>query len=313
VPQGCHIASLGKGEIARMRDRRAVTMTELLGAAVGVSCLVGLLLTALSDAKDAANRAVCAANLSRLGQGLWLYAEEHDGFLPDCGAYSPLAGPKPDDARFYPSRFNAPGTCTWGNVMDAGNQGNLWLLVREGYAAPGLFICPATADKPSLNDPRNPHGAGFLAVDPGSGKIAAADTRFLSRVAAGRCSYSYQNQLVPPVTWPEVADPRNATTNIYIHPPRLAILADRNPYTRTDGVRQPIISPRDEPESSSLNHRKTGQNVLYLGGEVEWHDSPRCGLLRGDGLPDHIYRADAGEPDDPLNVPRALDDSYLVP
>jgi hypothetical protein len=296
-----------------MRDHRAVTMTELLGAAVGVSCLVGILLTALSDAKDAANRAVCAANLSRLGQGLWLYAEEHDGFLPDCGAYSPLAGPKPDDARFYPSRFNAPGTLSWGDVMDAGNQGNLWLLIREGYAAPGLFICPATADKPSLNDPHHPRGAGFLAVNPDSGQIATADTRFLSRVHAGRCSYSYQNQLVPPATWPEVADPRNSTTNIYIHQSRLAILADRNPYTRTDGVRQPIVSPRDEAESNSLNHRMTGQNVLYLGGEVEWHDSPRCGLPRGDGAADNIYWPDAGEPDDPLNVPRSLDDSYLVP
>ena len=296
-----------------MRRHRAATLTELLGAAVGLSCLVGLLLGALSDAKDAANRAACAANLSQIGQALWLYAEEHDGYFPDSGAYSPMAGPKPDDARFYPSRFNAPGTCSWGNVMDAGNQGNLWILVREGYAAAGLFICPATADKPSLNDPHNPRGAGFLAVDTASGLIAPADARFLSRVAAGRCSYSYQNQLVPPATYPEVADSRNSTTNICIHQSRLAILADRNPYTRPDGVRQPIVSPRDEPESSSLNHRMTGQNVLYLGGEVEWHDSPRCGLLRGDGLPDNIYRADAGEPDDPLNVPRALDDSYLVP
>ena len=110
-----------------------------------------------------------------------------------------------------------------------------------------------------------------------------------------------------------MADPQNATTNVFVHPSNLAILADRNPYTRTDFVRQPVVSPKAQPEANSLNHRGTGQNVLYLEGEVEWHDSPRCGPLRDDGLPDNIYWPDEGLPTDSGAVPRTLADSFLAP
>jgi hypothetical protein len=275
--------------------------------------LSAVFLPALMDAKDAADQLVCARNLSQLGEAMTLYARAHDGFLPDCGAASPLGGDVPDDGRHFPSRSDATGSCAWPAVRAVGNQANLWILVREGYADARLLICPATADKPSLNAASDPAILGFYALDPATGHATAPEARFLNRVAAGRCSYSYQNQFVHPGTGEATSDPRNGTTRLGVHPPGLAILADRNPYTRPQGTRQPLLSPDAFPEANSLNHRGTGQNVLALDGSVAWHETPECGAVRPDGSRDNIYWPDAGRPNDPENVPRSLGDSFLVP
>jgi hypothetical protein len=274
---------------------------------------MGLTSAALVGVKDCSDRTLCAANLSRIGQGLILYAGEHNDYLPDCGAASPLGGDVPTDGFHFPSRFDAPGTTAWPDVKAVGNQANLWLLVREGYALPPLFICPATQDRPSLNDPSNPAIVGFLAMDPDTGRPTTAENKFLTLVAAGRCSYSYQNQFAHPNTDPVIVHGSLPTTHRFLHPARLAVVADRNPYTRTDLVRQPVVTPAAQPEANSLNHHGTGQNVLYLSGEVEWHDTPRCGAVRDDGLPDNIYWPDVGLPTDSTNIPRAPADSFLAP
>jgi hypothetical protein len=155
---------------------------------------------------------------------------------------------------------------------------------------------------------------GFLSLAPDTARPTAPEERFLRRVAAGRCSYSYQNQLAHPGTNLEGFDPRNATTHIFVHSPALPILADRNPYTRTDLVRQPVLALDRQPAANSLNHHGAGQNVLYLSGEVEWHDTPLCGIPGGpDAAPDNLYTPELGRADDPWNVPRSVADSYLVP
>jgi len=293
-----------------MRAARGVTLTECLVVVGAVGCLVAAGLPVVSDARDAADRVACAANLRRLGRALALYADEHEGFLPDCGAASALGGPVPDDGLHFQSSFDAPGTGAWPQVRQVGNQANLWLLVRIGYAEPAQFICPATADRPSLNSAEDTSAMGFAAVDPLTASPTDAESAFLARVAAGRCSYSYQNQLAHPAgqaAWGP------STTHRVTGSPGLAVLADRNPYTRPALVRQPVVAPDAAPEANSLNHHGAGQNVLYLGGHVEWHETPFCGAMRFGEERDHIYRPDAGEPNDPQNVPRSPLDSFLVP
>ena len=296
-----------------MGARSAFTLTELLAVTGALGCLLALFVPAVSEVEDSAARVVCAAHLAQIGAALRFYATDHDGYLPDTGAASPPGGLPPADGRHFVSRFDAPGTCVWPATRSVGNQANLWLLVREGYADAGLFVCPATADRPSLNSPDGPAVMGFLALSPATAMPLAAEDKFLRRVAAGRCSYSYQNQFSHPATDPAVADPLNATTHILLHPSRLAVVADRNPYTRTDLVRQPVVSPEAEPEANSPNHLGLGQNVLYLGGEVEWHESPHCGPMREDGQPDNIYWPAAGSPTDGTSVPRTPADAFLVP
>jgi competence protein ComGC len=296
-----------------MATRRAITLTEMLVTVGSLACLLAALVPAVTSTKDTAERTACAANLSQIGKALLVYAADHEGNLPDCGAASSLGGDVPDDGRHVASRFDAPGTCNWPRVRAVGNQANLWLLVREGYADAGLFVCPATADRPSLNGARASAVMAFVATDPATGKPVPDETRFFRRVAAGRCSYSYQNQLAHSETDPLVARPGAPTTHRAVHPSGLAVCADRNPYTRQPMTRQPTVSPEAEPEANSLNHHGAGQNVLYLSGEVRWADTPRCGALRCDGTRDHIYRPDEGDPTDPRNLPRSPADSFLVP
>jgi len=296
-----------------MCARHGFTLTEML-AVIGIIILLSaLLLPALTDAKDTSDRARCAAHLSQLGKALLFYTIENDGYLPDCGAYSACGDAPVRDGRRLAGRWNAQGTCNWPQFVQVGNQANLWLLVRAGYADPRLFVCPATPDRPSLNAADDPAVMGFLQLDPYTAARTPAEARFLTRVAAARCSYSYQNQFVHPKVNPKVSDPLNATTHVLVHSTALPIMADRNPYTRLEGVNQPIISEDDFPEANSLNHHGTGQNVLFLGGEVEWYDTPRCGMRDPDGNPDNIYTPKKGRADDPENIPRSLDDAYLAP
>jgi len=296
-----------------MRARHGVTLTEMLAAIGTIICLSALLVPTLTEVKDASDRARCAANLSQLGKALLLYASENNDYLPNCGTYSRLGDAPPRDGRRLAGRWNAQGTCNWPNFVQVGNQANLWLLVRQGYADPRLFICPATADRAGLNSPDDPAAMSFLQLAPDTAARTPAEERFLGRVAGARCSYSYQNQFVHPKVDPKIADPRNATTRVLVHPPTLVILADRNPYTRLEGVSQPIVSEEEFPEANSLNHHGAGQNVLYLGGEVEWQHTPRCGPVNADGLHDNIYTPEKGRANDPENIPRSLGDSYLVP
>ena len=296
-----------------MAARRAITLTEMLATVGGLTCLFAALVPALIEAKDAANQAACAANLAQIGRALALYASEHNGDLPDCGAASTLGGAIPADGRHVASRTNAPGTCAWPDVRAVGNQANLWLLVRSEYAQPRVFVCPATADRPSLNSADSLRTMGFLATDPATARPVPAEARFLQKIAAGRCSYSYQNQFAHPGTDPQTARPGASTINQAYHPMDLAVVADRNPYTRTDLTRQPVVSPDTYPDANSLNHHGAGQNVLYLSGEVHWQTTPHCGPLRPDGVRDNIYWPDAGRPDDPNNLPRSPADAFLVP
>ncbi len=296
-----------------MGGKRGFTLTELLAVVAGITCLGALALPVLVAADDMADRAVCAAKLRRLGEGLRLYARAGDGFLPDCGAASTLGGAVPSDGFHYPSRFDAPGTCNWPHVRSVGNQANLWILVREGYTAPEVLVCPATPDRPSLNEARRSGVMGFVALDPATARRTPQEEEFYRLVAAGRCSYSYQNQLAHPETDPSIVPPEVATTHLNLSPPDLAILADRNPYTRAELTRQATVSPDEFPEANSLNHHGRGQNVLYLAGHVAWCETPRAGPRRRDGRRDSIYWPDEGRPDDPLNLPRSAKDSFLVP
>jgi len=296
-----------------MCARRGVTLTEMVAVIGTIICLSALMVPALTEVKDANDRTRCAANLSQLGKAVLFYTIENNGYLPNCGAYSKCGGAPARDGKRLACRWNAQGTCNWPSFVQVGNQANLWLLVREGYADARLFACPATPDRPSLNPADDPAVMGFLQLAPDTAARTPAEEWFLSRLAAARCSYSYQNQFVHPKVSPKTSDPRNATINVLLHSQALPIMADRNPYTRLEGVNQPIISPDEFPDANSLNHHGTGQNVLFLGGEVEWFDTPYCGIRDAEGIPDNIYTPKNGRADDPENIPYSLDDAYLVP
>jgi prepilin-type N-terminal cleavage/methylation domain-containing protein/prepilin-type processing-associated H-X9-DG protein len=67
----------------RFRQPRAFTLVELLVVIAIIGLLVALLLPALSGARMAANRAVCASNMRQVGTALLMYCNDHRGEFPE--------------------------------------------------------------------------------------------------------------------------------------------------------------------------------------------------------------------------------------
>jgi prepilin-type processing-associated H-X9-DG protein len=277
-----------------------------------VLLLAGLCMTAIDAAGDQVSDTFCAAQLRNLGKALFTYAESNQGWLPDVGAVSPQVGRLPLGGPLFEDTWDHPGTGQWPDSRHAGNHANLYLLIRQGLASPGDFLCPATGDSPTPGGPP-PRRTGFIDLREGSDQFTDAQQTFFRERASRHCSYSYQNMLGHPMCDPSVAEPEASMFHVERSPSDLAILADHNPYTCIRGTGRRCLDPDKEPTANSLNHGGRGQNVLYLDGRVQWHTTPECGAALPDGTRDNIYRPAAGAVTDPTNIPRHRKDSYLVP
>lgn len=248
--------SLLADEVRAGRGGWSFSLREALSVAAAILLLVTAFAPSILQARRRGRIQQCGLRLGEIGQALNRYALDHDNVLPAVAE---------GNRRWLPAN---------GEPV-AGNSAGLFILIRQGYASPTIFVCPAVK---------------VSATPPG---VSPEMTDFPS---SDNISFSYQHSLGGQRI--SVVDPRLAGVT-----ESMAILADSNPVFREGRFSPDLIG------SSSDNHSDRGQNVLYLDMHAQWQRAPTVGVQG-----DHIYliRNDTADYEGD-EVPADVTDTFLLP
>jgi hypothetical protein len=239
-----------------------------------IALLIGILMPALSNAREQANRIKCANNLRQLGFAMMAYAgNEPDKSFPRT-KYDVTKPLHLDNAGFMVANsFGNSGYVSENNV-----PASFFLLFKTQKVAPEMFICPSTSSEAafvkvdrqlSSNWETIPHDMSYSMATP------------FPTDAAAKSGFRWKNNFASD----------------------FVIAADINPGTR--GGNSPpnnVVGPphdgsaREMKAANSNNHRNKGQNVVYGDFHVTFQPTPYCGAVHPTtGIIDNIYTAGTGD------------------
>lgn len=266
--------------------KKGFTLIELLVVISIIALLLAILMPALSKVKKLADRLMCGTNLKGLGLALHTYATDYEDDFPVQGR---------DGNHIWANRTGGWDNINknWSNDNDLTVAASLFMLVREEDVTPASFICRGGSEQEfdGLN-PTNNYDIVEL-WDFGGGPHGPATEHV---------SYSYQQPYQPNPGFAAYPPSANAQ-------PKLAIMADRNPWsdetlTYMQGAAAmdnplglvDIIAILDgsdnefssnDPEiqvGNSAAHDREGQNVLFNDGHVKFEKRPDAAVQK-----DNIY------------------------
>ncbi len=119
-----HVHSIRGGDGTGGSDSTGFTLIELLVVISIVALLIAILLPALGQAKETANRAICTTHLRQLALGCDMYANDHEAYYP----------------------FNTEGDPNIGYGWRASAR----LLLLEEYASHVMYNCPSIPLTPPM-------------------------------------------------------------------------------------------------------------------------------------------------------------------
>ncbi|MFH1748913.1 MAG: hypothetical protein ABIG44_17920 [Planctomycetota bacterium] len=286
---------MGATRTKRTNLRRGFSLGDLFWLMFILALLIAILLPSLARARGLAKRAVCAANLRGLGQGMHIYANDYLEWFPHHYFETEYSD---DDPRMHGVQWiGTMGSHEYLKITENSSRSpqrnhpsrSLFLMVIGGYTTPKQHICPNA--RPDVEDDlRNYENRIARAAQPGINRFDFSGYHNLS--------YGYQ------LPYGLKGQPREAMD------PRMVVAADKSPYftagepglpgTRTisdklsdtqvpsgwatrsadDLLRAPNHQWRPY---NSRNHRGEGQNALFIDCHVEFLKKPTVGV-NGDNI-----------------------------
>ena len=240
---------------------RLLRVPELITIAASIALAVGFLVPVIRQWRQLSLRQSCAYQQASIGSAMRSYAVDHSQNLPRL----------PDNQGKSWMRSGHVGA-------KRTDTSNLFILVKQGYAKPQIFICPAVKHSPK--------------------SVSYVTDRRTDFPTESVVSYSYQNMF-------------GSYRPTLSSPPGFAILADRNPLLALG--KRPTVATAFLHLSSPNHGSDRGQNVLRLNWSVNWSETADAGF-KGD----NIWQPADSSSDRTASllgqeVPAGPEDSFLSP
>jgi prepilin-type processing-associated H-X9-DG protein/prepilin-type N-terminal cleavage/methylation domain-containing protein len=258
--------------LCRPSKGRAFTLVELLTVIGIIAILIGILLPALSKARDQANLVRCMSNLRQFGIGFSMYVNQNRGALPYKGYGDGSTQVSPVGL------WNDP-TAWWNAIPLLVNQkaySDLQLAgppAQPGSGANNIWVCPSASQAiPALGTEQPASADGFFQMWGCPDSAASQPAPFNAPPFAPTQSrkvywcYVFDSKLsdsTPGQVEPNISSLRRST--------EIPLLVEKmmNPGEDPTYVNEALGRCKTAWTRFTARHRKGG-NILFVDGHVAW-------------------------------------------